>query len=823
MEGIVNCFILYSDKTTIGIANELLNEVSVNKVFILSSHDIIDCDSLKGCEIIRCNNPFSGETLRKIAQSSNTPYSLIQTRNVPISIGYKGIKRMTDYLQERNAGFVYSDYLEIKESQTKKHPVIDYQIGSVRDDFDFGSLIMVKSNLIAECVEKMDDNYDYPYSSLYYLRLYASRVSDIIHINEYLYTEHELDNRASGEKQFDYVNPRNREVQIDMERVFTDYLSDIDAKLYPFYQDVDFIDGGFPVEASVIIPVRNRERTIKDAIESAINQNTEFRYNIIIVDNHSTDNTTEIIDSFKNDKVIHIIPERNDLGIGGCWDLAVNDKRCGRFAVQLDSDDLYSSENALQKIVDCFYQEKCAMVIGTYNMTDFKLNTIPPGIIDHKEWSEENGRNNALRINGLGAPRAFLTSLLRNIGVPNVSYGEDYALGLRISREYRIGRIYEILYQCRRWEGNSDSALSVEQININNRYKDSIRSLELSSRIELNKKHHSIKNNDNPDKFDIDSFIKRQMQQWPLAKENHEALSMIDVKEFNLNGFNISVEHNPKRIISSGAKLDKDSISKRACFLCEKNQPEEQMHYYINGNRPYNICINPYPISQGHITIPAKSHSDQYIQENEYRDMLAMSEIIPQYVIFYNGPQCGASAPDHFHFQGAPLKDIDLCRNIRDYSQRDNLKRVKNIYRGEEREEFSSLFLCESYITPLFLSVGNSIDLMASTFVTFQKVVNKNLGRDMFNIFTWSSTITKDNTKRYFSLLIPRSKHRPNCYFASGEKNMLISPGALDMAGLIITPRKEDFDKIDSEEIKNIINEVGIDNKTLKIIIDELK
>ena len=822
MKDSVNCFILDSDKLTYDVACELLKEEVVNKVFIISSKNFEE-QHLEGCEIIKCITPFSKDTYEKIAELSTTKYSLIQTKQTPLHIAYKGLKRMIDYLQNDRTGFVYSDFYEIKNGETKKHPVIDYQIGSVRDDFDFGPLVMVKSELLKESVKSMNIDYTYPYSSFYYFRLYTSRVSEIVHINEYLYTQYESDNRTSGEKQFDYVNPRNREVQIDMEKVFTDYLTDIDAKLFPSYNEIDLNEGKFPVEASIIIPVRNRERTIKDAIESAISQNTNFKFNIIVVDNNSTDNTTEIIRSCKDEKIVHIIPKRDDLGIGGCWDLAINDKRCGRFAVQLDSDDLYSSENTLQEIVDCFYRENCAMVIGTYNMTDFKLNTIPPGIIDHKEWSEENGRNNALRINGLGAPRAFSTTLLRYIGIPNVSYGEDYALGLRISREYRIGRIYEILYLCRRWEGNSDSALSIEQVNVNKKYKDSLRSLELKSRIELNKKHHSVLDIDSTSFFDVDKFIKGQLRTWPLAEENHGDLSKIKTKALSINGYEVEVQYNNKRAISTSAKLDEESLSKRECFLCAKNQPKEQLHYYIKGNRDYNVCINPYPILPGHITIPAITHTEQFIQEKEYRDMIGLSEIIPGYAIFYNGAKCGASAPDHFHFQGAIMKDIPLCKNIEEHSRNDELIRIKSKFRSESTDGFASLYLCETYLTPIFITIGNSIDLMCELFNDFQKAISRGVGADMFNIFTWSESISQKNTKRFFTIFIPRSKHRPDCYYSERRDNLLISPGALDMAGVIITINADDYNNTTTDRIKDIIKEVGIDNDTLKTILDNIK
>jgi glycosyltransferase involved in cell wall biosynthesis len=307
----------------------------------------------------------------------------------------------------------------------------------------------------------------------------------VLRIPEFLYSKIETDVRKSGEKQFDYVDPRNRAVQMEMEQVATDHLKRIGAYLSPDFKPVEFDrHEHFECEVSVIIPVRNREKTIADAVGSVLKQNAQFPFNVIIVDNHSTDGTTKTLRDIakKDSRVIHVIPERTDLGIGGCWNEGVNHPKCGRFAIQLDSDDLYKDETTVQKVVDTFRKEKCAMVIGSYQMTNFKLEEIPPGIIDHKEWTPDNGRNNALRINGLGAPRAFYTPVLREIKVPNVSYGEDYALGLAISRNYQIGRIYDPIYLCRRWEGNSDAALDISKQNTYNLYKYRIRTIEFLAR-----------------------------------------------------------------------------------------------------------------------------------------------------------------------------------------------------------------------------------------------------------------------------------------------------------------------------------------------------
>lgn len=397
------------------------------------------------------------------------------------------LHRLTDVAVQSNASLVFSDFrVKTGEGSMVNHPVADYQEGSVRDDFDFGHLFLVKSKDVEarEVKEQMGHS---GFSGLYAMRLALELLHGtraILHIPEYLYISSDADSRTSGERQFDYVNPRNEEVQRDRETVFTKYLERKGMWLPAEKEDINLDEGDFPVEASVIIPVRDRARTIIEAVDSALSQTAPFRFNVIVVDNHSTDGTTEklISRSREDSRLIHIIPERVDLGIGGCWNLAIHDPRCGRFAVQLDSDDRYKDSFTLKKIVEKFRQANCAMVIGAYELTDFDGNPIPPGLIDHKEWTDENGANNALRINGLGAPRAFFTPILRQIGVPNVSYGEDYALGLRISRDRRIGRIYESLYLCRRWDGNSDANLSQERVNANNHYKDWLRTVEMRAR-----------------------------------------------------------------------------------------------------------------------------------------------------------------------------------------------------------------------------------------------------------------------------------------------------------------------------------------------------
>ncbi|HLP15995.1 MAG TPA: glycosyltransferase family 2 protein [Bacteroidota bacterium] len=426
----------------------------------------------------------SGRTLNAIVAQLATKYLLFISQTQEVVLGQRALPRFTDVAQQTNAGIVYSDYHEIKSGVRLEHPVNDYQFGSIRDNFEFGPMLLFSTAAVKKAYAKFGKIGNVQRAGLYDLRLKVSAIAPLFHIQEYLYTKVESDLRTSGDKQFDYVDPRNQSVQKEMELVATKHLKHIGAYLRPKFMKAPKATGEFPVEASVIIPVRNREKTVAEAIKSALVQKTDFPFNVIIVDNHSTDRTTAIVAALAKEdtRVVHIIPERADLAIGGCWNEAVMNPACGRYAVQLDSDDLYIDADTLQKVVNAFRAGGYAMVIGSYQLVNATLEPIPPGIIDHKEWTPDNGRNNALRINGLGAPRAFNTALLRDIGLPNVSYGEDYAVALRLSRHYQIGRIYEPLYLCRRWEGNTDAALPVDKINRNDWYKDKIRTIELLAR-----------------------------------------------------------------------------------------------------------------------------------------------------------------------------------------------------------------------------------------------------------------------------------------------------------------------------------------------------
>ena len=454
-------------------------------------------EELKSYDTVATVNVVEGNikasaTLKDIANKATAPYTLLYLKSQFIKLGYLALDRMITLGDITEAGMIYADHYNLAADGTRSDaPVIDYQMGSLRDDFNFGSVILFRTESLKAAANMMKA--DYQAAGFYDLRLKIAEKFRIEHINEYLYSEVELDTRKTGEKLFDYVDPKNRASQIEMEQAATEYLKEVGGYLKPGFKDIDITEGEFPVEMTVMIPVRNRIRTIRDAINSALEQKTTFKYNVFVVENgpecHSTDGTTEAVQEYDDPRLVHVITERRDLGVGGSWNLAAHDPRCGRFIVQLDSDDVYLDENTLQKFYDAFQEQKVATIIGTYVLTDINKNVLPPGKIDHAEWTPDNGRNNALRINGLGAPRAFFTPVLRDIPMPNVNYGEDYALGLAISRHYLIGRIYDPLYCCRRWDDNSDGDLSIEKENKNNTYKDRIRTWELQARIAMNKKN----------------------------------------------------------------------------------------------------------------------------------------------------------------------------------------------------------------------------------------------------------------------------------------------------------------------------------------------
>lgn len=806
----------------------------------------------EGCTFIAVDRLESSNTVESIAENTDADYVLICTKNTDIRWGNLALERFLRVADDTGAVMVYSDHytMVVDEEKTakfqaslgedasdlekslrvpklEKHPVIDYQQGSLRDDFDFGSLRLIKAQALRDYVAQRDRQ-EYLYAGLYDLRLYLSRVGEIFHINEYLYTETEKDNRKSGEKQFDYVNPRNREVQIEMEKVCTQHLGKLGALIDTcYYRQPNFDEQDFEYEASVIIPVFNREKTIADAVLSAMCQKTNFKFNVIVVDNHSTDRTGEIVQAiadstnwdvekldleYKEGKVKYTMQEKlaprlfllqpasKDLGIGGCWNLAISSEFCGKFAVQLDSDDLYSSTDTLQKIVDAFHQQKAAMIVGSYRMCNFDLQTLPPGLIDHKEWTEENGCNNALRINGLGAPRAFFTPLARQIPFPNTSYGEDYAMGLAFSRRYRIGRIYEELYLCRRWGGNSDAALSIEKVNANNLYKDRLRTMELKARQQM-----LLGKADIMEDSSISRFFNRQLEQWEEARHRFRDLKHVETK--TLSEF-VKLQWNPARMVSTGAKIDKKALSERPCFLCAANRPEEQMVQQIDDK--FQLLVNPFPILPIHFTIPARKHQYQLIYKN-YGEMHRFLSLHSDLMVFYNGPKCGASAPDHLHFQAGSSGLLPLQANWQRLSR--NLTDIISLNDDEK------IALVRDFIVPAFVIISKSEESDETLFRRLYKALphRGDEKEPMMNIVAWRKC------EEFITVVIPREKHRPNAYFAEGGAQVMVSPGALDMSGLIITPREEDFRKLTDEKATAILQECGISPEKVETIVNKLK
>lgn len=818
MKTTINCFLPFSRlEETMQTVKELRASTLVDKIYLLASPITNVC--IPGCELISVEKMLSTQAMRAIAEHSDKAYTLLYTKRTALKMGMFALERMVQVMEMSHAGMAYADHYQQTDGVQKPAPVIDYQPGSLRDDFDFGSVLLFDAGAFKEAIKYTEE--EYQYAGLYDLRLKISQKSKLVHINEYLYTEVESDKRKSGEKQFDYVDPKNRQVQIEMEQACTNHLKEIGGYLYPIFRPVDFSSHTFEYEASVIIPVRNRIRTIKDAVGSALNQQTTFPFNVIVIDNHSTDGTTEALQELSMDqRLIHVIPERDDLGIGGCWNVGIHHEKCGKFAVQLDSDDMYKDEHSLQIIIDTFYKQKCAMVIGTYMMTNFEMQEIAPGIIDHKEWTPDNGRNNALRINGLGAPRAFYTPILREIKVPNTSYGEDYALGLRISHNYQIGRIYDVIYLCRRWEGNSDAALPVEKVNRNNLYKDRLRTWELEQRI--------LQQETTLEEFqqEIEQLFQEQTHSWELAKENYQALeqyrSRIKKIEKWIDNKSLEAELflNPKRILSATAQTDAVSIHSRPCFLCPTNRPKEQA--FLN-YRNYQILVNPYPIFKRHFTIVDKEHKSQSIA-GRLKDMIELTDIMAEYFLLYNGPECGASAPDHAHFQACGKEETMLGV----YHDREEL-----IDNDKVQINYADFPFC-------FINIqAKNKKIMSRIFhLIYDILATNNNGKEpMMNILVWyglqrPKDFFGDNYEYEFEsgaglpyncIIFLRSKHRPDCYYAKGDEQILISPAIAEMNGVFPVVREEDMEKLTPEKIYDIYQEISISKEKLQEIAERIK
>ena len=824
MRAKIDCFVASADtKTAEGNILQLSDDKVVNRISTISRPQI--CDTA---------------TLRQIAEQTQATYTLLVLRATPLIMGQHATERLLRVAHDTSAVMIYSDFYEEKDGKLTKHPATDYQEGSLRDDFDFGPVVLLRTDLLKEYFAANGGGLlppsGYSFAAWYALRLWLSTKGAIFHLDEYLYTvcdatavpsactENKTGNDDAEktekrenkvEQQFDYVDPKNREVQIEMEKAATAHLTHIDAIIdADDYPTPDFHEQQFDIEASVVIPVFNRAKTIRDAVVSALSQETSFPFNVIVVDNHSTDGTTEILRELSDDKrLIHIMPARHDLGIGGCWNEAIDSTACGRFAVQLDSDDLYSSTSTLQQIVDAFYKQKAAMVVGSYRICDFDLNTLPPGLIDHREWTEENGMNNALRINGLGAPRAFFTPILRQLRFPNTSYGEDYALGLAFSRRYRIGRIYNELYLCRRWGGNSDASLSIERQNANNTYKDRLRTIEIRARRRCNDLRKQKKNDVEAD-FSLKRFFNRQLELWTDARHRYSDLKNVQTREVTdeKSGTLLRLQYNAARIVSTGARLDSISVQRRPCFLCKDNRPAEQMVKPLtfantseNRHRGIDLLVNPFPILPAHFTIAAATHQPQRVKDI-YPEIYRMLDAYPDITVFYNGPRCGASCPDHLHLQAGTSGILPIQQQWARLS-----RSLKPLLAEGEGDDVS---LVTDYVCPAFLIRSRSEKTFRLLFsaVCDSLPVPEGDHEPMLNILAWR---TQDET---LTVVFPRKKHRPDCY---GE-GVMVSPGALDMAGLVITPQERDFANLTADAVANILREVSLSPSEIQDACDEI-
>lgn len=792
----IDCFLPYSTAAMMqSLAAQLYEDGVVNDIYMLAA-DVLPTEALpQYARQLQAGGLLSLATMRLIATTATSDYALLYLKQGPVTLGYHALERMLQVAEETGAAMVYADHYSVEASKTVKHPVTAYQLGSIRDDFDFGSVVLLKTAYLKEYATR-EVAKDYQFAGWYDLRLFLSRKGELFHLNEYLYTEEEDDLRASGEKQFDYVNPRNREVQIEMEQAATAHLAAINALVdTTLYAQPDFSGDTFPVEASVVIPVFNREKTVRDAVVSALSQKTDFPFNVIVVDNHSTDGTTEILSSLAADeRLVHLVPARTDLGIGGCWNYAINDAHCGRFVVQLDSDDLYSSEHTLQTIVNAFHEQKAAMIVGSYRMCDFELNTLPPGLISHNEWTEDNGCNNALRINGLGAPRAFFTPLVRQHQFPNTSYGEDYAMGLAFSRRFRIGRIYDELYLCRRWGGNSDAVLNIDKVNANNHYKDQLRTVEILARQKQNQEREK----------GLTVFFHNQLNQWQDVARRFEELKGVQLREVG----SALAQFNPARLVSTGAKIDKTTLAKRPCFLCEKNRPGEQI--VLPFGEGFDILVNPFPILPVHFTIPSRHHQLQAIAEN-YVQIHRLLRAYPQLMVFYNGPKCGASAPDHLHFQAGTSGMLPL--------QRDWQRLRETSVPLLKLNDAEGIYEIKDYICPALAIVShtekNDVELFNYLYEALP--LKRDETEPMMNIVAWRSE------EGFVSVVFPREKHRPDCYSAAGEAQCLVSPGSLDMAGLLILPRQSDFERMTAERAEAVLREVSLSNEAMVDVVKRIR
>lgn len=731
------------------------------------------------------------------------------------------LRRLLRSAENKHAGIVYSDFILHRKNNFIEHPLIDYQQGSIRDDFNFGHILLFSCLAIKTSLRKYGSLPSGANAALYDLHLKVSMDYPVFHVPEFLYTvedrkaKHTKTGNDRIENNFAYTASGNIIQQKKLEKIATNHLKRIGACLPLRTKNTNKEPDELQWKASIVIPVLNRKKTIADALTSALEQKTDFPFNIIVVDNHSTDGTTDILKKIvaKYPHVHHIIPARRDLGIGGCWNEAIYSPHCGRYVVQLDSDDLYSSPQTLQKIVDTLRRGSYAMVVGSYSLVNERLKLIPPGLIDHREWTRKNGHNNLVRINGMGAPRAFDSFVIRRIGFPNVSYGEDYAMALRITREYKIGRIYENLYLCRRWKNNTDAGLSVDKQNSNDFYKDKLRTAEIEARKLTNKKESSLDNRrifaTFPGGKDLSlpdlcqSLYYSQKKSWPKLAQACSDLSSVQTRELSGENYKVILQYNPARAVSSGATVDKESIKNRPCFLCENNLPSQQLGVLYRNE--YLILCNPAPIFEKHFTIVSLRHKPQAIASS-IEWLLRLSADLSYYSVFYNGPACGASAPDHLHFQAIPKNVFPFLKELKKLSP----VKEKSFSRYSRWENFDrSAVLLEAKnaeaLTKQFLNLLNKA----------QKIIKTN-EEPLVNVICDYA----GSGWRLFVFL--RDKHRPDAYFAKGVNRIFISPGAVDMAGVVVTPLLDNYNCLDYNAVRKIYREVSLPERTMDSIVREL-
>jgi len=759
--------------------------------------------------------------LSSFCKNISGKYLLAVNCEPEIKYDEQSLRRIFAIAGNTQAGIIYSDFIEQKENDLIPHALIDYQQGSIRDDFNFGHVLFFSMAAIKTVLHKysplpLDENV-----AFYDLRLKISIDHAILRVPEFLYTVTQPKAVAKAietdqtEENFAYVATVNFARQKKLEKVATNYLKITDTYLRARTLKAPRSSERFPVEASIIIPVLNRKKTIHDALQSALAQETNFDFNIIIVDNHSTDGTTQIIKKMasKSHKIELLIPARHDLSIGGCWNETIYSPLCGRYSVQLDSDDLYSSPLTLQRIVDVLRKENYAMVVGSYTIVNEQLKQIPPGLIDHREWTQANGHNNLLRVNGMGAPRAFNTAVIRKIGFPNVSYGEDYAVGLRIARKYKIGRIYESLYLCRRWQDNTDAGLSGEKQNRNDFYKDELRTMEVKARQMINKNIRALGDHifaDYPGKDNLtlpalcEKLFETQKKSWKMLADACRDLASVRTREIICGSYKVQLQYNPNRAASSGAAVDADSIKKRPCFLCVDNLPDRQQG--ILYRKDYIILCNPAPIFDQHFTIVTLQHQPQEIAPSLDWLLQMAADLSPSYKVFYNGPACGASAPDHLHFQMIPTHALPFLNTLKFFSPAKKISSVR-FYKGVNLDR--SVVILES----------KNREALRKQFEHFVKVTQNAVSTNnepLMNIFC----IYENHIWRLVIFL--RQKHRPDAYFAAGDKNIFVSPGVIDMAGVIITPQIIDFNRLGCDTIRGIYREVSLPEELMNTIMNEL-